>query len=225
MNDVNDFKIGVIYKYTSPSNKVYIGQTINERSRKNQHKLASKKDNNYFYKAIRKYGWENFKYEVIIKFRQTADIKKLKRVLDKLEKRYIKIYKSNIRSFGYNLNDGGEGNLGYKHTEETIEYIRQTSIDRMKSPEMRELARQGALNKTHTVSPETKEILSSKCKTKKKVLKLNTKLEVVNTFDSIADAARSIKTEATIKTKSNKISEVCKGKLKSAYDFIWEFEN
>lgn len=225
MNDVNDFKIGVIYKYTSPSNKVYIGQTTNERVRKGKHRYDSKKINNYFYKAVRKHGWENFKYEVIIKFRQTADIEKLKRVLNKLETRYIKLYKSNDKNFGYNSNMGGDNPIGYKHTEEMIEYIRQTSIDRMKSPEMRELARQGALNKTHTVSPETKEILSSKCKTKKKVLKLNTKLEVVNTFDSIADAARSIKTEATIKTKSNKISEVCKGKLKSAYDFIWEFEN
>ena len=25
---------GIIYKYTSPSNKVYIGQTINEKNRK-----------------------------------------------------------------------------------------------------------------------------------------------------------------------------------------------
>ena len=34
---------GIIYKYISPSNKVYIGQTINEKNRKRQHKQQALK--------------------------------------------------------------------------------------------------------------------------------------------------------------------------------------
>ena len=107
--------------YISPSGKRYIGQTINEKSRKNNHKTQTAKSKTYFGKAIRKYGFENFKNEVIVKFKPTILKEKLKRVLDKLEARYIKIYKSNDPEFGYNLNNGGNENLGYKHTDEELE--------------------------------------------------------------------------------------------------------
>lgn len=33
-------KRGIIYKYTSPSGKVYIGQTVDEKGRKNGHRSA-----------------------------------------------------------------------------------------------------------------------------------------------------------------------------------------
>lgn len=57
---------GIIYKYVSPSNKVYIGQTIREYERRN-----SFKNINCFYAggkidaARKKYGPENFQYEII----------------------------------------------------------------------------------------------------------------------------------------------------------------
>lgn len=62
--------IGIIYKYTSPSGKCYIGQTIHEELRKAQHKSAAKDESLKwpFYKAIRKYGWDNMSYEVLVKF-------------------------------------------------------------------------------------------------------------------------------------------------------------
>ena len=53
-------KIGVIYMYTSPSGKKYIGQTVNESKRKSQHKNQTTKSKTLFGKAIIKYGFENF---------------------------------------------------------------------------------------------------------------------------------------------------------------------
>lgn len=55
---------GTIYKYTSPSGKVYIGQTVNSQEQR------AKKGEGYkgcpaFYRAIQKYGFENFLYEVL----------------------------------------------------------------------------------------------------------------------------------------------------------------
>ena len=58
---------GIIYKYTSPSGKVYIGQTTNEKKRKrvflneNNEDYAGLKINN----ARKKYGPKSFKYEVL----------------------------------------------------------------------------------------------------------------------------------------------------------------
>lgn len=57
----------VIYKLTSPSGKIYIGRTHNFDTRMNGHKYNAftKKAKNSLYKAIRKYGWENFRKEII----------------------------------------------------------------------------------------------------------------------------------------------------------------
>ena len=47
---------GIVYMYTSPSGKYYIGQTVNETSRKSKHKLETSKSKTKFGSAIRKYG-------------------------------------------------------------------------------------------------------------------------------------------------------------------------
>lgn len=66
--------LGIIYCYTNKINgKKYIGQTIREPERKMAHKHAAlkTKSNMIFHKAIRKYGWENFDYEVLIECNET----------------------------------------------------------------------------------------------------------------------------------------------------------
>ena len=60
---------GVIYMYTSPSNKKYVGQTIRLNKRIEQHINSSrdKNDTSYdyaFHRAIRKYGYDNMKFEI-----------------------------------------------------------------------------------------------------------------------------------------------------------------
>lgn len=55
---------GIIYKWTNTINgKAYIGQTRNEESRKRYHLRAN--DNLHFHNALRKYGSNNFSYEVL----------------------------------------------------------------------------------------------------------------------------------------------------------------
>ena len=58
---------GIIYKYTSPSGKIYIGQTIRPKKRRSEHHFSSlNKPDTIFHKAIKKYGWENFSYTVLV---------------------------------------------------------------------------------------------------------------------------------------------------------------
>lgn len=94
----------LIYKVTNKqNNKVYIGQTVkslSQRRAEHKHRFLYENSHNKFYNAIKKYGWENFKWEVLEESNDwTYDI------LDSKEKYYIQLYNS-IES-GYNILEGG----------------------------------------------------------------------------------------------------------------------
>lgn len=93
----------IIYKVTNTiNNKVYIGQTIYPlHIRKSQHERSYV----YGYKtafsnAIKKYGKENFKWEVIYETNSIED-------LNEKESYYIEYYDSLVTKNGYNLKGGG----------------------------------------------------------------------------------------------------------------------
>lgn len=100
---------GIIYKYTSPSNKVYIGQTINEKDRRR--KFLNKENVSYsgpkINRAIEKYGAENFKYEIIFVI-ESYNKDEIIKILNEKEKYFIKLFDSIDN--GYNLSEGGRTN-------------------------------------------------------------------------------------------------------------------
>lgn len=93
-----------IYKATNTINgKIYIGFTKNGLRRARSH-IYSRKTNNFFHNAIRKYGPENFSWEIIY---QSKD---LNHTLNTMESYFICEYNSFIdfkNSNGYNLTIGG----------------------------------------------------------------------------------------------------------------------
>lgn len=93
----------IVYKATNKINgKIYIGITTKTlEHRRKIHIRDSKKVDTYFYRAIRKYGEDNFEWEII----DTAETKK---ELEELEKYYIKLYDSfDNKEKGYNTTSGG----------------------------------------------------------------------------------------------------------------------
>lgn len=100
-----------IYKYQNKiNNKVYIGQSINLEQRRLAHKSSAfnKKASDYnsqLHQAIRKYGLENFDYEIIAEINNDEYSRE---VLNNLEKYFIKYY--NSYKNGYNATPGGEEN-------------------------------------------------------------------------------------------------------------------
>lgn len=138
--------VGVIYKVTNKkNNKCYIGKTFqNISKRTSQHYYNSKETSrkSYFHNALKKYGKNNFEWEII-------DIGNDEEELSVLERFWIWKYNSYGKD-GYNLTKGGEGNYGVKHSEETKQRM---SISKMgnKNP---------LYGKHHSV--ETKKILSEK---------------------------------------------------------------
>ena len=121
---------GVIYKYTSPSGKVYIGQTTNEKKRRN---CFLNKDKDYagekINRARKKYGVNNFEYEVI--FKVSSLIKsEVKEILNEKEIQYIKLFDS--FNNGYNSDMGGGGGT-YTRNEENKKLMSEITKEYYKS--------------------------------------------------------------------------------------------
>jgi len=94
-----------IYLITSPSSKPYIGQsTVLLEDKIRWYKKLEKYDktDRKIANAIKKYGWENMKFEVI-----EENPKWTKKQLDAREIHWIKYYNSIEQ--GYNMTKGGDG--------------------------------------------------------------------------------------------------------------------
>lgn len=106
----------IIYKSTNKINgKEYIGQTVNSLEKRISSHKASKKET-YFSHALKKYGNENFEWEVLKECNSKEE-------LDKMEIFYIKELNT-FKPNGYNLTLGGDaGTLGWKPTIENKKNI------------------------------------------------------------------------------------------------------
>lgn len=92
----------IIYQYTSPSGKSYIGQTNNIKKRHSAHKSPSSKCV-AFKSAIQKYGINNFEFS-ILEQGLTADEANV------IEERYI-LECNTLSPYGYNLKTGGDHHI------------------------------------------------------------------------------------------------------------------
>lgn len=92
-----------IYKFENKlNNKVYIGKSTNIYVRYKVHlKNVANGKTTRFYSALRKYGIDNFNFEIIEECP--------KKRLNERERYYISIYNSNDPSYGYNMTVGGDG--------------------------------------------------------------------------------------------------------------------
>ena len=144
---------GIIYKYTSPSGKVYIGQTARPAARKAEHHYDSThKCCTIFHKAVKKYSWENFNYEVLRSI--TCDTKEdLTRQLGELEQAAIKLYNS-LAPNGYNQAVGGPGPLGHKVSDEVRKQMSNSHKGILHTEE--EKRKIALANTGHTLSENTK---------------------------------------------------------------------
>lgn len=116
--DLTDDKyIWSVYCHISPSNKRYIGIT-SRNPEKRWNKGYGYVRHKYIYNAIKKYGWNSFKHEILY-------TKLTKGQAEILEKSLIHFYKTKNKEFGYNLTDGGEGVSGRITSEETKRKISQ----------------------------------------------------------------------------------------------------
>lgn len=91
-----------VYCHTSPSNKKYVGISCNPEKRWNHGKGYIK--NYLFYRAIEKYGWDNFKHEILYSELTAEEAKEI-------EIKLIKEWDLTNPQYGYNLREGGDGSF------------------------------------------------------------------------------------------------------------------
>lgn len=154
MSEINENGY-IVYKHTSPSNKVYIGIT----HLKPEHRWGKDgngyKNNEHFTNAIKKYGWDNFEHEILFDglTKEEAEQKEIK---------LIAYYKSNQSKFGYNRDNGGrcigtvseevkkklsEVNKGKKHSDETKRKMSESRKGRAFSEEHRQKISEALIGK------------------------------------------------------------------------------
>ena len=140
---------GIIYKATSPSGKVYIGQTtctLDKRKRGHFHKAFNKNAVTYntkFAKAIRKYGPDAFAWTILYDNTPQEN-------LSKLEKK--EVFEHNSYYEGYNSTRGGKGSTGVKFSDEARKNISESKrgannpkakLNWIKVKQIRKLFKQG----------------------------------------------------------------------------------
>lgn len=100
-----------VYMHISPSGKRYIGITCTKTNRRWQNGNGYKTQQ-YFYRAIKKYGWDNFEHIIIAKGLDEETSKWL-------EIELIREWNTTNKDKGYNVTLGGEGGNGWTPSEET----------------------------------------------------------------------------------------------------------
>lgn len=172
--------------------------------------------NEYFSRAIQKYGWNGFEHLVVYSGCS-------KRVAEEIEMDLIETFDTQNPSKGYNIRSGG--NAG-RHSERTKQKISASKRTQAMSEEYRKMLSEchkgiPAHNKGIPMSEEQKKKVSA---SKKGVPNLkNCKpvycIELNKWFRGLVEASKE--TGANI----SKISEVCHGARKTAGGYHWQFES
>lgn len=162
------------------------------------------------YRAIKKYGIDNFVFEIIEK---TNEPEKREIELIKEYNSYIGFYQSN----GYNATLGGDGRK-YIDEEKVIslylENLKNSITLVAKELDISSDTASAILKRNGIEIKETKTFLS------KKILQIDKETnDVIQSFNSGHEAARFLGDER----KRQHIEEVCKGQRKSAYGFKWKY--
>jgi len=119
------FPLPGIYKITSPTGRVYIGQSNDiERRFKTYAKLQRKRIGTGIYNSLVKYGVKAHRFEIVHLIGTMTSDNLIREALNDAEIMFIKTMKEN----GYrmlNMTDGGSGSYGYKHSKETIDKLKE----------------------------------------------------------------------------------------------------
>lgn len=209
-------QIYTIYLATNIVNgKHYVGFDSCWPKRRESHKYAAQnpKRNTYrtaFHSAIRKYGFESFKWNVIY---QSVD---RDHTLNEMERHFITEYNTYCganSSDGYNLTLGGEGTFGFKQSEETRKKISATGkgkLGRKPSEETRKKLSTASKGRRHSEETRNKMSLAKKAmseETKNKMSlakkgKLKKNSRQISTPHGIFDSIKMAATELNLYTST-----------------------
>jgi group I intron endonuclease len=146
--------IYTIYKITNKINNMgYVGFDSNWPNRRKSHLDAykNKKKDSPLYKAMRKYGLDNFEFEILYQSKD-GDY-----TLNVMENKMIIEHNTFINDgWGYNRTLGGDGSLGHIVTKEVRERLQFAQTGKRYSIASRQKMRESQLGKTRTIAMREK---------------------------------------------------------------------
>ena len=208
-----------VYKHTSPSGKVYIGITMQDPAKRWGRDGSGYKHCPHFLAAIRRYGWENIRHEILAEGLTPETAEQWERAL-------IHRYRATDPAHGYNVDLGGS--TGPKHSAETRAKIGAANRSREWTPEARQKLRE--YKKGHPTTPETARKIGMANRGRKHRPESIEKIKATHqgkavrnlttgeSFPGIGAAARAYGLDPS------QIVKVCKGKRKTHGGFVWEYE-
>lgn len=230
-----------VYMHTAPNGKIYIGITCQKLYQRFQNGNGYRKSPR-FSGAIKKYGWENIKHEVLFD-------NLTKEEAEKKEIELISLYKSNDRRYGYNIANGGNTvgtlsqetkeklataqrgrsastearqKMSYSHkrenlSEETIQKMRYSHKGKSLSAETK--AKIGSRHKGKKNSNEVIErMINAKKGKSKPFLQFTKDGKFVREWDSLSAYERE-----SGKNKRH-IGRCLKGEVETAYGYVWKYK-
>lgn len=239
-----------IYRILNPKERIYIGQSINLEKREYDYKnLKNCKSQTLLFRSLKKYGWDNHKFEIIEEYifehlnererywqdfynvmnpkkglncRLTTSLTKTGELSQETKHKISESNKGKPKHTEETKLKTSQRSkllknmLGKNHSIETIQKIRQSKIGKSPSIETRNKMSESALGKVKT--QEHRINISNNHPTKKSVLQMDLKGNLINEFISINEASR--KTGHRV----SDISACCNNKQKTAFGFVWRFK-
>lgn len=200
-------RLFTIYRHVSPIGRVYVGITSQDVETRWRHG-DNYRNSTYFKRAIRKYGWKNFKHEILF---TNVEEERAKR----LEIELIRHYKG--LGISYNLTNGGDGTNGYHHTDEYKQFKSQQMKEFFSTERGKEICAKGG--KTNLGKKYNRKSGFTKGDYQVRIMcQYSLEGVLLNKFKSVSDASR--------KTGANncQIGKCLRGKAITAKNFIWRYE-
>jgi group I intron endonuclease len=200
-------RLFTIYRHVSPIGRVYVGITSQDVETRWRHG-DNYRNSTYFKRAIRKYGWKNFKHEILF---TNVEEERAKR----LEIELIRHYKG--LGISYNLTNGGDGTNGYHHTDEYKQFKSQQMKEFFSTERGKEICAKGG--KTNLGKKYNRKSGFTKGDYQVRIVcQYSLEGVLLNKFKSVSDASR--------KTGANncQIGKCLRGKAITAKNFIWRYE-
>lgn len=199
-----------VYKHTCPNGKVYIGITGNDVLKRWSNGISSYSNNNYFLNAIKKYGWNNIKHEIL--FDGLTEKEACQKEID-----LIAQYKSNNPNYGYNLSSGGECHTkGCKWTTEHKQKTSNSLTGHFVSEKTKEKIKNARANQQNITNPPVH--IGKDNNKAKSVVVISKNGDVLLTFETVSEAAKHFN------VCHQSVSDCCRGKLKTVKKMIFRYE-
>ena len=208
-----------IYKWTSPSNKYYIGQAVNLERRKkefltNPLKYNYTSENSAIDRARKKYNdFNKWKYEVLIECTFED--------LDQLEIYYINLFNSTNSKIGYNSTKGGDGSKGIAWGSEK----QKEAIKNRRSYNGNNNPNYGKYHTEETKYKIRKSKLGIKLSEENIIKKSKPIIQYTLEGTFIKEWIGATQAMKQLGIDKASIGRVCKGKNESAGNFKWSYKN